>query len=199
MIKVISRPFLGKEKYKDFRLCYIDSISETVYEQTPESKAWERTAEYRAIKKGLEEEVRQGLRNCIYCMDSPLIRRTRYYDAPNPRYHKGKAELYAFFTEVPLSDQWGDDWDDAPYEHNAEEPYDHNAEEPYDHYYQGDERKEHLIVRVSFYVRHDGFYVKMPRDYAYDNSPFCVRDLVSCLSVSGRHASSFPRKAASLK
>ena len=50
MIKVVSRPFLGKKKYKDFRLCYIDSISETVYEQTPESKAWERTAEYRAIK-----------------------------------------------------------------------------------------------------------------------------------------------------
>ena len=44
MIKVISRPFLGKEKYKDFRLCYINSISETVYELTPESKAWERTA-----------------------------------------------------------------------------------------------------------------------------------------------------------
>lgn len=94
MIKVISRPFLGKEKYKDFRLCYVDSISETVYEQTPESKAWERTT-------------------------------------PNPRYHKGKTELYAFFTEVALADQWGDDWDDAPYEYNAEEPYD-------DHY-EGDE------------------------------------------------------------
>ena len=169
MIKVISRPFLGKEKYKDFRLCYVDSISETIYEQTPESKAWERTAEYRVIKKRLEEEVKQGLRNCIYSMDSPLIRRTRYYDAPNPSYHEGKAELYAFFTEMPLVDQWGDDWDDAPYEHNAEEPY--------DHYYQGDERKEHMIVKVPFYVRHDGFYVKLPRDYAYDNSPFCVRDI----------------------
>ena len=132
MIKVISRPFLGKEKYKDFRLCYVNSISETVYELTPESKAWERTA-------------------------------------PNPCYHKGKAELYAFFTEVALADQWGDDWDDAPYEYNAEEPYDDN--------YEGDERKEHLIVKVPFYVRHDGFYVKMPRDYAYDNSPFCVRDI----------------------
>ena len=63
MIKVISRPFLGKEKYKDFRLCYVDSISETIYEQTPESKAWERTAEYRAIKKRLEEEVKQGLKD----------------------------------------------------------------------------------------------------------------------------------------
>ena len=30
MIKVVSRPFLGKEKYKEFRLCYVDSLSETV-------------------------------------------------------------------------------------------------------------------------------------------------------------------------
>lgn len=108
MIKVVSRPFLGKEKYKDFRLCYVDSIPETVYELSPESKAWERTAEYRAIKMRLEEEVKQGLRNSIYDMDSPLIRRVHYCDMPNPRYHKGKAELYAFFTEVALSDQWGD-------------------------------------------------------------------------------------------
>ena len=30
----------------------------------------------------------------------------------------------AYFTPIDLKDQWGDDWDDAPYEHNAEEPYD---------------------------------------------------------------------------
>jgi hypothetical protein len=29
----------------------------------------------------------------------------------------------AYFTTQPLQDQWGDDWDDAPYELNAEEPY----------------------------------------------------------------------------
>lgn len=30
---------------------------------------------------------------------------------------------WAFFTTKPLSDQWGDDWNDAPYEHNAGRPY----------------------------------------------------------------------------
>lgn len=30
---------------------------------------------------------------------------------------------YAFFTRRNLSEQWGDDWDDAPYEHNAGYPY----------------------------------------------------------------------------
>lgn len=29
---------------------------------------------------------------------------------------------WAWFTTQELSKQWGDDWDDAPYEHNAEEP-----------------------------------------------------------------------------
>lgn len=29
----------------------------------------------------------------------------------------------AYFTTQELSKQWGDDWDDAPYEHNAGRPY----------------------------------------------------------------------------
>ncbi len=33
---------------------------------------------------------------------------------------------WAYFTDRPLTGegcQWGDDWNDAPYEHNAEPPY----------------------------------------------------------------------------
>jgi len=30
---------------------------------------------------------------------------------------------WAYFTTQRIEDQWGDDWDDAPYEHNAGEPY----------------------------------------------------------------------------
>lgn len=34
---------------------------------------------------------------------------------------------WAYFTSQKLKDQWGDDWDDRPYEHNAGSPYeDHN-------------------------------------------------------------------------
>lgn len=32
-------------------------------------------------------------------------------------------DQWAWFTTQPLSDQWGDDWNDAPYEHNAGDPY----------------------------------------------------------------------------
>lgn len=30
---------------------------------------------------------------------------------------------WAYFTTQDLDKQWGDDWNDAPYEHNAGEPY----------------------------------------------------------------------------
>ncbi len=30
---------------------------------------------------------------------------------------------WAWFTTAPLDEQWGDDWDDAPYGCNAGEPY----------------------------------------------------------------------------
>ena len=32
---------------------------------------------------------------------------------------------FAYFTNN-LKDQWGDDWDDKPYEHNAGPPYEHD-------------------------------------------------------------------------
>lgn len=32
---------------------------------------------------------------------------------------------WAYFTKKPIHEQWGDDWNDAPYEHNAGEPYDY--------------------------------------------------------------------------
>ncbi len=32
-------------------------------------------------------------------------------------------ECLAYFTSLPLENQWGDDWDDVPYEYNAGPPY----------------------------------------------------------------------------
>jgi hypothetical protein len=34
-------------------------------------------------------------------------------------------DCWAYFTDKPLAEQWGDDWNDAPYEHNAGEPYEY--------------------------------------------------------------------------
>jgi hypothetical protein len=34
---------------------------------------------------------------------------------------------WGFFTTSPMPDQWGDDWNDAPYEHNAGAPYENEG------------------------------------------------------------------------
>jgi hypothetical protein len=55
---------------------------------------------------------------------------------------------FAYFTTKELSKQWGDDWNDAPYEHNAGTPY-----EPTIFYYS------------------DGRREKDPRDWNEDGTP----------------------------
>ena len=42
----------------------------------------------------------------------PIVMRLCYVDG-----------AFAYFTSRDLDRQWGDDWNDAPYEHNAGEPY----------------------------------------------------------------------------
>ena len=91
-----------------------------------------------------------------------------YIDAP-----------WAYFTTQPLEDQWGDDWDDAPYEHNAGAPYDPPrpdlpAEEraklfPYAWLPDGTPRWR--IERVAF----DGDFITP--DYGYSNSPWSVQQI----------------------
>jgi hypothetical protein len=61
----------------------------------------------------------------------------------------------AYFTLKPLSEQWGDDWNDAPYEHNAGPPYDPEAkvyfecgpylEEPCE----GQSNSEYTVQRIN--------------------------------------------------
>lgn len=64
----------------------------------------------------------------------------------------------AFFTKNEIKDQWGDDWDDVPYEHNAGYPYEDIP---------GDIKK--------LYFELPTFY-KTPC-YGYLNSPYSVKDI----------------------
>jgi hypothetical protein len=43
-----------------------------------------------------------------------------YFDSAVLCYVDGS---FAYFTTQPLEEAWGDDWNDAPYEHNAGTPY----------------------------------------------------------------------------
>lgn len=69
----------------------------------------------------------------------------------------------AYFTSQPLDKQWGDDWNDAPYEHNAGEPceWHSNKGEPY------------AILILPFYAP----YLMTPSEYGGYNSPYCVQSI----------------------
>lgn len=52
-----------------------------------------------------------------------VIERTSRPDAPAEPVLCYVDDQWAYFTTQRLEDQWGDDWNDAPYEHNAGRPY----------------------------------------------------------------------------
>ena len=74
----------------------------------------------------------------------------------------------AYFTTAPLEQQWGDDWNDAPYEHNAGTPYEwqpymaKRGVEPYE------------VVTIAF--EGGAMYWREPCDGSI-NSPFSVDDV----------------------
>lgn len=85
------------------------------------------------------------------------------------RTHQG---LRMFFTNADLTEQWGDDWNDSPYDLNAGWPYDTTSTK--------DEKgkcqhTEHtiLVLHVAISMEH---YMILPEDYGY-NSPFTVENI----------------------
>ena len=62
--------------------------------------------------------------------------------------------LFEVFFTSDFENQWGDDWDDAPYEHNAGDPYD-------------DFEVDSMIVEGHLEVPSTG----------HKNSPWSVRDI----------------------
>lgn len=73
----------------------------------------------------------------------------------------------AWFTSN-WKEQWGDDWDDRPYEHNAGSPY--------NSYFKDGVEYPIQLKKVYFDVPYG--IVKTP-DYGFSNSPFSVKDINS--------------------
>ena len=67
-----------------------------------------------------------------------------------------------YFTPRKLEDQWGDDWNDRPYEHNAGAPY--------------EEMKGKKIKIKKLYIRPITATIIEPCD-GYTNSPYSVEDI----------------------
>ena len=76
---------------------------------------------------------------------------------------------WAYFTTQKLEDQWGDDWNDAPYEHNAGTPY---ADDGF------------KITKVAF----EGNF-EQPKD-GHLNSPFSV-EMINAKQIAWLRTSSW--------
>lgn len=72
-----------------------------------------------------------------------------------------------FFTDN-FERQWGDDWDDAPYEYNAEEPYDRK----YYTEYSDEWCRERGKGNIRF-IAYKGYDIAEPKD-GHWNSPHSV-------------------------
>lgn len=85
-------------------------------------------------------------------------------------------ENKAWFTNN-FEEQWGDDWDDAPYEHNAGEPYDNWSELIEDNKDIWKRKwKHHQIKHKVLYFETNDWSTQLPCD-SYLNSPFSVEDI----------------------
>ena len=172
-------------KWRNYKLCYIDEIPQTYFDYTPEAKAYRETAEWKEENRRREEKYQRE--HCMSSNDSEfgfhvnaiLKRGAECKDYPNPQYIPGVQTLFAYFTPKPLDEQWGDDWDDAPYEYNAGIPYDDIVLKVNENRV-ATEIEEYEILQLMFYLPTDGWGVKFPRDYTSGggcNSHFCVRDI----------------------
>lgn len=72
---------------------------------------------------------------------------------------------WAYFTTQELSKQWGDDWNDAPYEHNAGAPY------AFSEYDAKEGKKPWKIIKVAWEAD-----LEQPCDH-HRNSPYSVESI----------------------
>lgn len=78
----------------------------------------------------------------------------------------------AWFTTRRLEDQFGDDWNDAPYEHNAGDPYEWRAESYRDGALVPNPEPQWEIVKLFFEIP----WSEQPDEYVA-NSPWSVEQV----------------------
>ena len=191
-----------KEEKRKYVLCYIDSVPRTYTDLDPRSKVLSETTEYKeyaAKKKAYFDEILKRDHSYSSSMIDEYNRNNDpfrkfvldYCEYPHPDYVAGYTH-YFYFTDN-MAEQWGDDWNDVPYEHNAEIPYDSETNiicVPVRLTYYA---IEHLISNwevesdlaedsnkfnklLKKYPNYNNCQLKFPKDYGY-NSTFCVDDI----------------------
>ena len=97
-------------------------------------------------------------------------------------YNDDNTHLDLYFTDCDMKDQWGDDWNDMPYQYNAGIPY--------DAHYDGDKRVEHNIIKVRCNLRSNdgkgcGYYYHIPEDFCSFSVEMINAGIAAWLSISG--------------
>lgn len=92
-------------------------------------------------------------------------------------YNENMLKLY--FTPLPLDEQWGDDWDDAPYEHNAGTPYTQNYKAKCLGVWDGCSHYPEVEIKTLFIETPDWTQSLLTPRSGCDNSRYSVKDINS--------------------
>ncbi len=98
------------KRFDNYKLCFIQPISQTIMVDSPESVAFQKTIEYKELRA-----------TDPHWYFHPLL---RMIDAPNPEFDRNKNTHLAYFTPLSLDEQWGDDWNDGMTGSYGDIPYD---------------------------------------------------------------------------
>ena len=166
----------GKNDYSNYKLCYIDTVAEYFSDWDDDTKKLLESEEYKKWKEEFEAYKKQCIAENNYFSynpfhDNPYWDRMHMVDYPNPELERGHYKAY--FTPLPLSEQWGDDWNDAPLDCNAGIPYDDVTDEIEEKDGIRFVKKSHEIEILTVVFDAD---CSFPWSYGY-NSPFCVDDV----------------------
>ncbi|MBO6271749.1 hypothetical protein J6O48_03095 [bacterium] len=193
---------LTDEQKRNFVLCYIDDIPKTYNDYDEETKAMMETPEYLEYKRLKDIWYKEWFKEHHSMSSDDMFNwdiehgynyKYSYKDYPEPDYVAGYTH-YFYFTNN-LSKQWGDDWDDAPYEHNAEIPYDNETDiiripvrieyTAINNFLNDDEVEKQPDDSPEWEIKYNNYSkadLKTPKDYGYYNSPFSV-DMINAKAI----------------
>lgn len=176
MYKEITKEDILSNDYSNYKLCYIDTVSQTLCDWDEETKKLLDSDEYKKWHEEYETYREKCVKENHYysynpAHDNPFWDRMKMVDYPNPELEKGGYKAY--FTPLQLSEQWGDDWNDAPLDCNAGAPYDDITDEVQEKDGLRFVTKSHKIEILTLIFDAD---CRFPWDYGY-NSPFSVEDV----------------------
>lgn len=192
---------LTEEQKHKFVLCYVETIPATYNDYDEETYEMINSDEFKEYRRLKDEWYKEYFKEHHSMSGSTSLEWDKqhgykwkygYKDYDVEDYVNGN-QYYLYFTN-DMNKQWGDDWDDAPYEHNAEIPY--------------DDKTDIIRIPVSFeclkiqrlmkveniedaayeemnkrYPKIFDYEIREPKDYGFrGNSPFSV-DMINAQAV----------------